>query len=469
MAPSIPRQLSADHPGAAREAIVVTQTEAPISKQDSVPVAIHMQGQIQSIPIDRITIGLARRPLHDLTVLMESITTVGLLQPIVVLPTDDGYRLVSGLHRLAACRSLGWTEIPALVATFDVLDALLAEIDENLARVDLSQLELAEEITRWKQAYEAKYPDSVRPKGGRRPKNAAPRSPFSDYAATKRHVSPRYIEQTVQIAASLTDDVKTGLRDTPWADQRTVLRQLCRLGPEQQREVTAKLVSGQARSVRQALHGRKEESESGSGSAAVDRHESLCKPPEDSDESARLEAAARDRERVIRAAVEEYEHGSQLGYVELAQFVIWLLNPSMTQPQAADRFRIYVHNVANLTAFAKCLPDSLRGIVSFVPPREFAISLQQVMDNRFGEDGPALKELVVDRVWDVTRGDPAFLEDLFTLANVRLADEQRPDPPAEIFRILNQLTPEQIRARARKRRAKAGSDGPQAMNHVSPA
>ena len=37
-----------------------------------------------------------------------SIRASGLLQPIMVKPTGDGYELVFGLHRLEACKRLGW-------------------------------------------------------------------------------------------------------------------------------------------------------------------------------------------------------------------------------------------------------------------------------------------------------------------------------------------------------------------------
>ena len=75
--------------------------------------------------------------------LVHSITTVGLLQPIVVRPAGDSFELVAGERRLRASRKAGLTHIPALVRATDddvmLRDALL----ENLHRVQLNALEEA--------------------------------------------------------------------------------------------------------------------------------------------------------------------------------------------------------------------------------------------------------------------------------------------------------------------------------------
>ena len=75
--------------------------------------------------------------------LVNSITLVGLLQPIVVRPAESGYELVAGERRLRASRLAGLTRIPALIRQTDddvmLRDALL----ENLHRVQLNPLEEA--------------------------------------------------------------------------------------------------------------------------------------------------------------------------------------------------------------------------------------------------------------------------------------------------------------------------------------
>jgi len=78
-----------------------------------------------------------------LTELSESIKTVGVLQPVVVTPVDDGYELVMGERRWRATRQAGLTTIPAIVRTTASQDMLRDALLENLHRVQLNPLEEA--------------------------------------------------------------------------------------------------------------------------------------------------------------------------------------------------------------------------------------------------------------------------------------------------------------------------------------
>jgi ParB-like chromosome segregation protein Spo0J len=66
------------------------------------------------IPIAKIYIPVAKRLPVDtakVAALAESIAAKGLENPILVRPDKDRYVLVSGLHRLEACKALGETTI----------------------------------------------------------------------------------------------------------------------------------------------------------------------------------------------------------------------------------------------------------------------------------------------------------------------------------------------------------------------
>jgi ParB family chromosome partitioning protein len=76
-----------------------------------------------------------------------------LLNPVSV--TAEGLRLVAGLHRLEACKKLGWEKIPVVLVSLDELMAELAEIDENLIRNELTELEQSLQLVRRKEIYEA--------------------------------------------------------------------------------------------------------------------------------------------------------------------------------------------------------------------------------------------------------------------------------------------------------------------------
>ena len=72
--------------------------------------------------------------------LSNSIAKLGLLQPIVVEPTDTGrYQLIAGAHRLAACLRLNWTHIPANIRTHVEGGPVKAlALVENIIRRDMS-------------------------------------------------------------------------------------------------------------------------------------------------------------------------------------------------------------------------------------------------------------------------------------------------------------------------------------------
>jgi ParB family chromosome partitioning protein len=79
--------------------------------------------------------------------LADSIKANGVVQPIVVRPSDeeDGrYILVLGERRLHASKKAGKTHIPALVRKVSLQQAAEMTIVENLQREDLSPLEQAE-------------------------------------------------------------------------------------------------------------------------------------------------------------------------------------------------------------------------------------------------------------------------------------------------------------------------------------
>lgn len=82
-----------------------------------------------------------RKDLGDLDDLMDSITQVGLLQPVVLLPDNT---LVSGVRRIEAFKDLGRTEIPAhhVDTLDDAVKILQAERDENTCRKDFTPSEL---------------------------------------------------------------------------------------------------------------------------------------------------------------------------------------------------------------------------------------------------------------------------------------------------------------------------------------
>jgi ParB family chromosome partitioning protein len=78
-----------------------------------------------------------------------SIKRHGILQPVVVTPTDNGkYHIVAGERRWRAAQLAGHTSIPAIVRSLQELERLEIALVENVQRVDLSPLEQAASIQR---------------------------------------------------------------------------------------------------------------------------------------------------------------------------------------------------------------------------------------------------------------------------------------------------------------------------------
>jgi ParB family transcriptional regulator, chromosome partitioning protein len=75
--------------------------------------------------------------------LADSIREVGVLQPVLVRPSDDGYELVAGERRWRAARRVGMQTIPALVRETADNTALEEALVENLQREALNPLEEA--------------------------------------------------------------------------------------------------------------------------------------------------------------------------------------------------------------------------------------------------------------------------------------------------------------------------------------
>ena len=78
--------------------------------------------------------------------LADSIKQYGIIQPIIVRDTSDGYELISGERRLRAAKELGMTFVPCIVSEANDEASAEMAIIENLIREDLNIFEEAEAI-----------------------------------------------------------------------------------------------------------------------------------------------------------------------------------------------------------------------------------------------------------------------------------------------------------------------------------
>ena len=75
--------------------------------------------------------------------LISSIREKGVVQPILLRPSQDGYELIAGERRLRAAKSLGYAQIPAVIKDVDDLNAIELALIENIQRVELNPIEEA--------------------------------------------------------------------------------------------------------------------------------------------------------------------------------------------------------------------------------------------------------------------------------------------------------------------------------------
>lgn len=115
------------------------------------------------LPTDKISLRADARATspEGVAALEASIAEVGLINPIRVRALGDGWEVIAGAHRLAACRNLGLVEIDAIVVTDDDLRAELVMIDENLCRSELSAGDRAQATARRKAIYLELHPETA--------------------------------------------------------------------------------------------------------------------------------------------------------------------------------------------------------------------------------------------------------------------------------------------------------------------
>jgi ParB family chromosome partitioning protein len=80
---------------------------------------------------------------QSLAELANSIKETGVLQPLIVVPEGNLYRIVVGERRWRAAQKIGMTKVPAIVRHLSEKDQIEASLVENLQRKDLNPIEIA--------------------------------------------------------------------------------------------------------------------------------------------------------------------------------------------------------------------------------------------------------------------------------------------------------------------------------------
>ena len=80
---------------------------------------------------------------EEMEQLKKSIHESGVLVPALARPVEDGYELISGHRRMAACAALGLETMPVIVREMTDEEAVIAMVDSNLQREHLLPSEKA--------------------------------------------------------------------------------------------------------------------------------------------------------------------------------------------------------------------------------------------------------------------------------------------------------------------------------------
>ena len=107
--------------------------------------------------------------VEALNELIASLRTHGLMQPIVVRSTEEGFELVAGERRWRACRELGWETIDAVVIDADDRRMLEWALVENIQRESLGPIEMAQAFRQMVHDFQATQEDVAKAVGMSRP------------------------------------------------------------------------------------------------------------------------------------------------------------------------------------------------------------------------------------------------------------------------------------------------------------
>jgi ParB/RepB/Spo0J family partition protein len=220
--------------------------------------AIAKSPKLKRLSVHQITVGNRQLDINEDNVLalMDSITKVGrLIQPIVVTCHGTGaygrgaYQLKAGAHRLEACKRLGWEQIDVLVTDFAGRQGMLAEIDENLVRRDLSDAERAKLTAERKRIYELEHPETK--KGAVNQHTVANRQNgekhpdrFTKDTAKNTGRSERSVQRDAARGEALGPDVLDKIKGTN-LDKGTELDALAKLPKEEQQALADRAKAGE--------------------------------------------------------------------------------------------------------------------------------------------------------------------------------------------------------------------------------
>jgi ParB family chromosome partitioning protein len=91
----------------------------------------------------------------ELEAMKDSVKRDGILTPLLVTKTDQGYQLIAGERRWRAAQNAGLERVPVVVRETTPAESLELALVENIHREDLNPIEEAHAFKRWLEVTEA--------------------------------------------------------------------------------------------------------------------------------------------------------------------------------------------------------------------------------------------------------------------------------------------------------------------------
>jgi len=123
-------------------------TEEAAVTADAPSAQVSQTSGVQTLPISSISRNRMqpRQTFNEdaLADLVASVKLHGVLQPLLVRPSADGYELIAGERRLRASSAAGLREVPVVIVEASDMSSLEIALIENLQRENLNPVEEAE-------------------------------------------------------------------------------------------------------------------------------------------------------------------------------------------------------------------------------------------------------------------------------------------------------------------------------------
>lgn len=222
-----------------------------------------MSAKFSRIPLSSIHVGERQRPIEKdhAEAIAASMAERGLINPITVRNTPNQnkgktpYTLVAGGHRLEGARANGWAEIEAMIVDADAGEAVLIEIAENLMRNELTALNRALFVAKYREVWEEVHgqiqrggntfvTDAKGSKGHDGPLVFAPGKELSERVQDRLGISHRTYKRISQIAMNLHPALREAIRGTDIEDDQTKLLKLASFEPDLQYKAAAIIKRG---------------------------------------------------------------------------------------------------------------------------------------------------------------------------------------------------------------------------------